>query len=195
MSILICKHTMRVFSIIFTFLLVLIAGNSYSQDAITQTKESFSVEIFLGQCLNNMPRIDKVESAAKVFNWTKLNKDQAVMVAPADPDVKFDGWYVRGGVVSYMIGTSLGEWNESDAPTCTVAFSEVSPNKVKSLLVSILKSLKVVDQQVSGGQRIIVWKYLEGTSQGYITLTDASPMDVDAFSLSVISPIKKNRNK
>jgi len=186
---------MRAVSIIFTILFVLMAGNSYSQDAVTQTKESFSVEIFLGQCLNNMPRIDKVESAAKVFNWTKLNKDQAVMVAPADPSVKFDGWYVRGGVVSYMIATSLGEWNESDAPTCTVAFSEVSPNKVKSLLVSILKSLKVVDEQVSGGQRITVWKYTEGTSQGYILLTDASPMDVDAFSLSVISPIKKNRNK
>lgn len=81
-------------------------------------EESF-FEFFRKTCLLNMPRLDKVKAAARLFNWPPVSGDAALLIAPSDPNAPFEGWSAPHDGRVLLVAVSEGILNGRKVVVCT----------------------------------------------------------------------------
>lgn len=157
-------------------------------EKLENTQVNLVVQKFLGICVNNMPRIDKVVASAEMLKWQPLTREQALMVAPADPLTEFSGWYLKDGESQFMVGVSESIWKNKPAPSCSIATADVPPLEVKTALKAMLNNPTILDDFTEGGQQVSMYEYKSSLVNGIVIMTDASPSNVDALSISFLAP-------
>lgn len=171
------------------FLLLVWGSVSANQVNPGDTKAEAVSKVILEQCINNVPRLDKIEAAAKVFNWSELTKQQALLVAPMDPDAWFNGWFVRDETAGrYMIGISRGEFDGQKVAICTIASDSVDVDEVVIDLVENLKLGNQVADYKLAGQRSRIWRANYPAEETLLFVSDAKSMNEAGFSVSIMTP-------
>jgi hypothetical protein len=50
------------------------------------------VDAFLGNCVLNLPNLEKIRAASRVFGWKRLSPDAMTMLGPLDSGAEAEGW-------------------------------------------------------------------------------------------------------
>jgi hypothetical protein len=168
------------------FLLILCLGASAAQaddQSIALVKE------FVGACVQAMPQIDRVEAAANALGWKRLEGDIAKMLQSRENPEANKLWLaLRPGMPPYMIGTSRGTFRGKPSAICVVSNPYAPSSAVANDLTSLLHLFSAVHDEVEAGQRMRVWSTRLDGREGYITLTDASPLNEPGVTLAVMLP-------
>ncbi|PHR91287.1 MAG: hypothetical protein COA69_12310 [Robiginitomaculum sp.] len=179
----------------FVLLMVFLPCNVFAQEdkyakyAAPDFIEKFSKN-FIGHCVQTMPRVDKVESAARVFEWRELNGDMAKILAPQDPSSWFKAWLIEiEPKFSVMLGVSIVETENPPVAVCSIA-NPYAPSK--KVLATLRKYLTFPQSPIaddsSGGQRMRIWKYDELVVGSLIVMTDSTKLNEAGTNLTVIVP-------
>jgi len=127
-----------------------------TESAQSASFEETLVDAFLNHCVLNLPNLEKVRAASRLFGWTRLSQDAAILLGPISPDAVFEGWMVGEKASRYLIGISTGSMGPQPGAICTVASPEL---KQTDLLISLQKklSLKFLNDEREAGQRYRAW--------------------------------------
>ncbi|MEM7728303.1 MAG: hypothetical protein AAF311_03420 [Pseudomonadota bacterium] len=161
-------------------------GSSSLPEGYVVVEDSMSnahefMNLFNEFCAANMPRLDKIESAARLYSWENLPAEMANMVSPADPSTPFKGWYIPSENLPVMIGITETVFEGEPAYGCSLA-ADLDGNQVKGIAVKSFPDAKLIADQTQHGQRYRIW---QGTDYIY-NLTDASPSELTGVSLSMM---------
>lgn len=147
------------------------------------------VGAFIGHCINNAGRIDKIEAAARVLSLNELDKDQSLMMAPQDPSAYFKGWFVSQGDGSpYFLGVAEGVLDGRRYVICTIASPSHDVDRLLSELQSRIKIGRKLSTDESMGQRTRSWDLSSVVNGGLLSATDAKTSGIDGGNLSFFSP-------
>ncbi len=147
------------------------------------------VEAFVGNCIQNLPQLEKIRAAARVFGWSALSADQLMAMGPQNPSTKFEGWYVKDDTASYLLGISSGNVNSINAVTCTIASPDLTPASFIPALHKLI-GLKALDDQSEGGQRYRAWTTTANQNSIMVNLTSFPSDDQVGGSVSAVLEIK-----
>jgi hypothetical protein len=149
------------------------------------------VKNFIGYCVQTMPHIDKVETAARALKWQEAKGDEAALLAPKEPGAWFRAWMVElEPGVAMLISVARGKLKNQDMAICAVANPYAPSAPILTSLQGMLKLSAAGDfNESSGGQRYITWAYPNLEPGTFIASIDATPMREPGITLSVSSPI------
>ena len=145
---------------------------------------------FVGNCVQNEGRTDKITSAAKTFGWRELSGDMKAMLGPQDPSVEYSGWFVtESETPPYLLGISKGELNGAIYETCSLASPNMNMDSVLLEVEKLLSLGKLIDDSESGGQRYRVWSTDSIADKSFMSVTSAPKMGIagGTISLSALS--------
>ena len=147
---------------------------------------------FVGHCINNIGRNDKVEAAASVFAYDEMVGEDAKMLAPQDPAARYRMWIAKGSEPKlFMLGVSWAMTDGIEVSNCVIGNPEIDLNET---LVELRKLVNLGSLQYdddSGGQRYRIWGTDNLAPASFITLTDARKMGIVGGTLSLSSPSEK----
>jgi hypothetical protein len=128
---------------------------SFAVNAASLPEETF-VDAFLGNCVLNLPNLEKIRAASRLFGWKALPRDAMTAIGPLDPDAQLEGWTANAGEVRHFIGISTGSIGQRRAVACTMANPEL---KQDVLLADLQKKLtiKMLNEESEAGQRYRSW--------------------------------------
>lgn len=144
---------------------------------------------FVGACVQIMPNIDRVEAAANVGGWKRIEGDAAKMLTSKENAENNKIWWAKApDAPRFMIGTSVASFEGKKMAICTVSNPRSNAQDVETAVVQILRLGTPIANDVSGGQRLRVWSHKIDGRDGMISITDASPMGDVGISLAVMLP-------
>jgi hypothetical protein len=146
--------------------------------AQTASLASAVVEAFLGNCVLNLPNLEKVRAASRVFGWKALSRDETMVMGPLDRSADAEVWMAADKNVRYLIGISRGTLGSQPIASCTVAHPELQQKAVLGSLQDKLK-LKYLNDEREGGQRYQSWT---AEVNGYSQLITLTTMQADGSS-------------
>jgi len=159
-----------------------------SSFAVALPEEDVAIA-FIAHCVLNAGRIDKVEAAARVFDYELLQPDQAIMLAPQDPNAYFKGWLVRKGQgAPYFLGVAEGVMNREVLSTCSVSIGEYDTDLIETHLRAHVNIGRLISEDRSGGQRWRLWDASAIAKGALISITDAKNLGLEGGTFSFSSP-------
>ena len=150
------------------------AATAFSTFTIAQTPsiEDTLVNAFVGNCVLNLPNLEKVRAASRIFGWKSLPPDVATMLGPIERRAQFEGWLASEETVQYIIGISMGSIGRQSVSSCSVANPQ---SKQHSLVDGLQKKLKLnpLTDDIEAGQRYRSWTT---EANGYSVLITVTTM-------------------
>ena len=128
---------------------------SFAVNAASLPEEAF-VDAFLGNCVLNLPNLEKIRAASRLFGWQALSRDAMTAIGPLDPDAQCEGCMASEADVRYFIGVSTGSMGQQQAVACTMANPDLKQDVVLADLQKKL-TLKMLNEESEAGQRYRSW--------------------------------------
>lgn len=139
------------------------------------------VEAFVSRCLALLPDTRKVEILAKLEKWETLPPDLAPLVAPADPNSSWQGWFLRDKqlIVGISTGTNVGG---EPVNTCVLSGLKGDHRDAINPLLKFHTDLKILDENTEAGQHVITYS---GSLLGYpLAILVAGPIEGPGMTIS-----------
>jgi hypothetical protein len=132
-------------------------------------------ESFMGYCVLNMPRIEKVSAISRVNKWEALNEDMLSALGPVEPGIDMLGWIIQGEQNPMFIATTDGIIDSERHRNCTI-MSKVSDADVLSEKIVGIVGANATPRtsEIESGQRYRVWGY-ENLGQKFRLIITDSP--------------------
>jgi len=147
---------------------------------------------FVGHCITNAGRNDKIESSAEVFGYEELSGAKAQMFAPQDPNARFRGWMVKDDLSPlYALGISWSERNGIEMSNCDVANPDLDSEEVLRELQKIITMGNTRFDDDDAGQRYRIWGTDNIAPNSFISLIDAKKLGIDGGTFAFSSPTEK----
>ena len=163
---------------------LVVEGNAQSPSL-----EETLIDVFLGNCVRNLPNVEKIRAASRVLGWKSLSRDAAVMFGPIDPRAEFEGWLGTEKSVRYVVGISLGSIGAQPVTTCAIAQPEFKQVDLLRNLEAKLK-LKYLNDEKEAGQRYRSWTSEVNGYSMMIMLTTLDNINEPGGSLSAAVKIR-----
>ena len=145
-------------------LLSLLSGTACRAEGVTvgdmfrAVKPSDLVSAFLGHCVHNPGRLDKVEAAADALGYATTPEPFWTMLSPQAADALYHSWFViEGEGAPFLLGISEGPFENELYQICAVSNPFLNADDV---LESLKKFVQLDDQfadEVIAGQRTRTW--------------------------------------
>jgi hypothetical protein len=142
------------------------------------------VDAFLGNCVLNLPNLEKIRAASRVFGWKRLSPDAMTMLGPLDSGAEAEGWMATQDSLRFIVGISSGIIESQRAASCSVTHPDV---KQIALLDSLYRkaALKPLNyDELEAGQRYRAWTTQANGYSVLIMLTTAADENVGGGSIS-----------
>ncbi|HEY9039537.1 MAG TPA: hypothetical protein VIN05_11435 [Roseovarius sp.] len=147
---------------------------------------------FIGHCVQNVGRVDKVASAARSFGWNELEGDMKDMLAPQNPNVDYSGWMVADeGQIPFLLGTSSAVLDGVDYSICVVANPDAPVDDVLSEIRKLMTFGQQIDNVEEAGQRYRVWSTNALAKNSFVSAIDAPKMGIFGGTISLSAPTEK----
>ncbi|WP_146193184.1 hypothetical protein [Maritimibacter sp. 55A14] len=147
---------------------------------------------FVGHCVQNAGRVDKVSAAARVAGWKEVQGDMKAMLAPQDPSAEYSGWLVlEEGKTPFLLGISKADLNGMDYSICVVANPNIEVDEVLTEIRNLASIGKIIDSVEEAGQRYRVWSTEKIAEQSFISAVDAPKMDIRGGTISLSAPTEE----
>jgi hypothetical protein len=149
----------------------------------TKLKEAVVVDAFLSNCVLNLPNLEKIRAASRVFGWKRLSPDEMTMAGPLDSRVEAEGWVATQDSLKFLVGISNGSIDSQRVASCNVAHPDV---KQSALLDSLHRkvTLKPLNDEREAGQRYRAWTTESNGYSVLIMLTTMTDENVAGGSIS-----------
>ncbi|MEZ5913333.1 MAG: hypothetical protein R3D84_14860 [Paracoccaceae bacterium] len=147
---------------------------------------------FIGTCVQNIGRVDKVAAGARALGYKELEGDMKAMVAPQDPNADYSGWLVaEKDKKPYLVGISQAKLNGEDYSICVIANPYVAIDDV----LEEIQNLTTLDSQIANseeaGQRYRVWATEGIAARSFVSAVDAPQMGIVGGTISLSAPTEK----
>lgn len=147
------------------------------------------VDAFIGLCISNPGRLDKVAVTAQALGYTDLPDDVALMLAPQAPDAKFKGWLSIHGVGSpFILGISEGPFREESYQFCALSNPYISAEAIMPRATELLVLGDQYMDETTAGQRMRGWTVPNIQENGFLTINDISGMGYSGVTISFSAP-------
>lgn len=164
----------------------------YSIAAQEISDATYLARSFMGHCAQNVGRIDKIQAAARVLEFKKIEGDLAAMFAPQDPNAFFEGWFVTGeSPQPFILGVAIGEIDDREYAICTVSNPNTDIEAVRDEIDLLANFGTLLDDTMAGGQRYRVWETSEIAERSFVTVIDAKKMGINGGTVSLSAPSEK----
>lgn len=170
----------------YTFLLLM----ALIQPTTTLANEARALaRAFVGHCVNNIGRNDKVEAAANVFAYDEIFGEKAKMLAPQDPVARYRMWIAKDSEPKlFMLGVSWAMSDGIEISNCVIGNPEIDLEDTLTALRQIISLGELRYDDYSGGQRYRIWGTDNLTQASFIVLSDARKLGIIGGTLSLSSP-------
>jgi hypothetical protein len=143
---------------------------------------------FVGNCLQALPDLKRIEAAARVMGAKLVEGDAATMLAPEDPKAEWKGWLVnRGPAPPYFLAISTGTVHNESMAICTVMNRGAPADLVLKQLTVLLKLGAPIANDTSLGQRTRAWNISLNGKSAILTVIDASPTSEPGVTMSAMT--------
>ncbi len=147
------------------------------------------VDAFIGSCVSNPGRPDKVAATAQALGYSDLPDDVALMLAPQAPDAKFKGWLSLQGVGSpLMLGISEGPFRKKSFQFCALSNPYISAEAIMPRVKELLAPGDQYMDETTAGQRMRGWQVPNIQVDGFLTISDISGMGYSGATISFSAP-------
>lgn len=179
---------MRLGVLIFAFLLAAwsLGMGAHAQIKDQAVEESF-FEFFNKTCMLNMPRLDKVRAAARLFDWKPITGDAALMLGPADPRSPFEGWAAPHDGRTVFVALSEGVLEGRKVVICTSTERRLDQEAFVKVIESS-SAIRRAHDEVENMQRYRGWTGQINGEAVLIHLTTMAKDQISAGTLAVIAP-------
>lgn len=166
-------------------------------DAVAQDSASESLSIaqtFVGVCGQNLGRYEGTIKQLQALGGKPLPDDIAVLVAPQDPDVEWEGFFFDDKGLPYAVGMSRAVVNGRVMASCVVALDNADVEEIVSITVEILRLGDPRVDMIEMGQRLRIWE-LEGSGvDSTLFVGDGMPSRINVISLALMAPVNEFSN-
>ena len=141
------------------------------------------VDAFLSNCVLNVPNLEKIRAASRVFGWKRLSPDEMTMLGPLASGVEAEGWMATQNSLRFIVAISNGGIGSQRAASCSVAHPDV---KQSALLDGLQRkvALKPLNDEREAGQRYRAWTTEYNGYSVLIMLTTMADENVAGGSIS-----------
>jgi hypothetical protein len=165
-----------------------VIGLAFSPTASAETLVNRGKELayaFVGQCVQTLPNLEKIEMGVKAFGGTPVEGDNAKLLAPADPKTQWKAWIVsHAPMPSYIISIFRGQMGDHKVVGCTVINPNAPPDEVLPYIQRGLQLNEPKFDETEAGQRSRSWQISVDNHSVLINATDAQPMSQPGLTLS-----------
>ncbi|MGC1496887.1 MAG: hypothetical protein WA790_13835 [Sulfitobacter sp.] len=165
----------------------------HSGPAMAEASEPTELaQAFVGNCVLNAGRNDKIESAASVLGFEELAGEMALMFAPQDPTAKYRGWVAKGNKPElFILGISQSILDGVEMSTCVVGNPQIDSEQVLAALRAIITLEELRYDDSESGQRYRIWGTDDITKNSFISLVDAKKLGIAGGTFSFSAPTER----
>ena len=147
------------------------------------------VDAFIGLCVSNPGRIDKVAAAARTLEYADLPEDMALMLSPQAPDANFKGWLSMQGVGSpFLLGTSEGPFKGRIYQFCALSNPYMDSDAIMPRVEALLELGQKFSDDTVAGQRMRGWLIPSIQGDAFLTINDMVGMGYSGVTISISAP-------
>ena len=147
---------------------------------------------FVGHCLLNPGRTDKIRAAAQSFDYSELSGADALMLGPQDPSAEFQAWSVGDSPSElYFLAVSEAEIDGVSMSTCTVSNPYTGAQETLAALQELQTIGNAAYEEVQAGQRYRIWETESLASGSYIAIIDALKLGISGGTYSFVAKTEK----
>lgn len=141
---------------------------------------------FIGTCVQNLPRLDKIRAYARSSGFEPLQEDMLLMLGPIEPGVKTEGWVATtSNGQRYMLGITEGALDGVLHKNCAIAYKTENAEQLSREIVSLLDAkLDNNLSQSAGGQRYRAWRYTNLDESFLLFATDAPRLAPEILTMA-----------
>jgi hypothetical protein len=166
-----------------------------SSGAKAQTPDDIDLsyaQTFVGMCVQSFPDIERVRAGAKALAWPEITDPSIrAMLAPKNPDTKWDAWSFSDGKNTFLATISEVTVQGQRVKACSLFGDGVDTARAYANLNKLI-SLKKTFEEVQMGQRTTAWSLaMDGQDYGIVAV-DGSPMKMKSINISITN-YKTNR--
>jgi len=170
---------------LFSMILVicsLLSGNAYTEE-LNNIDQNALVE-FDGICVQNIHKLDVINSYAKIQKWKDMPPDLDAMNAPQVKGSMYKSWGYQKENTTYLIAIN----NPENVFTCSLAAKYFDIIKFKKIL-SEFYPINLLNKDTQGIQTEEVYKAnLIQSDKAIILLTYSHSDQSNSFSITILSP-------
>jgi hypothetical protein len=165
------------------------AQEGIAQKLFSVVPPSEFVDAFVGLCISNPGRLDKVAATAQVLEYGDLPDDIALMLAPQAPDANFKGWLSLKGIGSpFILGISEGPFNDKTYQFCALSNPYISADAIMPRTIELLALGDQDIDETTAGQRMRSWLVPNIHEDGFLSINDISGMGYAGVTISFSAP-------
>ena len=143
---------------------------------------------YIGLCIQNMPRVEKIEAVAKINEWEPLVGDMLAALGPVEPGVDMKGWLAnRGEEDQFFVGITQGLVDNKEIRNCTIAYKT---SEKSELIRSVVNTVASYDEPRNvieeAGQRYRMWNYENLNDNFVLAVMDAPDLAPDVTTISTM---------
>lgn len=144
---------------------------------------------FVGHCVQNPGRLDKVGSAAEALGYADTPEPFRTMLSPQDGKAPYQSWFVVEGEGSpFLLGISAAPLNGRIYQICAVSNPFMDADSALEEMTTFVELGSAISDETLAGQRARVWltpSILEGA---FITSNDIGGTGYEGVTLALAAP-------
>jgi hypothetical protein len=146
------------------------------------------VRAFIGTCVDELPRLDKIEAMANSMKWKELTGEDLKAMEPQKQGGVTKGWLADvAGTPPFFLGTSKNKDDKSDVLACSVANPYAPSADVQDSLKRFLNLKEPQAQTSEGGLLTQLWIIDVSGVHLWVTLNDSSPTNDPGVTLGALT--------
>lgn len=158
-------------------------------DMFREVEPISMVRAFVGHCVRNPGRLDKVGAIAEAMQYASTPEPFWTLLAPQEYDAPYHSWFVIEGEGSpFLLGISEAPIRNETYQICSVSNPFIEPEVALEALRTLVNIEALVSDETTAGQRIRSWSTNEILEGSFVSATDFSAMGSSGVTLSSAAP-------
>jgi hypothetical protein len=158
-------------------------------DKFREVAPASFVNAFVGHCVHNPGRLDKVGAAAKALEYADTPEPFWTMLAPQDPSASYHSWFVIEGEGSpYLLGISEAPLRGTTYQICAVSNPFLDEKVALNALNKLMALGASSTDETVAGQRYRTWFVPEVLEGAFLSASDIKAMGASGVTLSLAAP-------
>lgn len=147
------------------------------------------VTAFLGHCVQNPGRLDKVGAAATALGYAETPEPFWTMLGPQEVDAHYHSWFVvEGDGAPYFLGISEGQFDSETYQICAVSNPFMEAENAIAVLKEFMELPEANSDETIAGSRTRLWLTPRILDGAYVSANDIGEMGSDGVTLAIGAP-------
>jgi hypothetical protein len=147
------------------------------------------VKAFVGHCVHNAGRLDKVGAAAQALEYADTPEPFWTMLAPQEAGAPYHSWFaIEGEGSPFLLGISEAPLNGKTFQMCAVSNPFMDADIALEALQTIVSLGTTLTDETIAGQRYRAWLVPDIVQDAFIAASDIQNMGSTGVTLSIAAP-------